>query len=411
MRTLVVTPQCPAPPVKGTTLRNYHLINALADRCEVLVFSMLDRGDDPAAMAALTAKGVRFVTVPAPERTTSARLRDLLLSNQPDLALRLRSPEAHRRFVETLREFRPDIVQFEAVEAAGAVGPIGQAFRAAGVRPHIVYDAHNVETDLQSTIWKTDVRRPRAFAKAAYSFVQSRRLRRYETRLCAASFRVIAVSEEDRTSLRYLGAKNVSVLPNGVDTEHYRPGRKTGEERSPSPFVVFVGTLDFRPNVDAVVWFADNVMPLLRRENSGVRFAIVGRSPSPAVLSLAAEDIEVVGPVVDERPWLARAAAYVVPLRSGGGMRFKVVQAMASGLPVVSTRFGAAGVAVTSEHIVFAESAREFRDGIQHIIRNPAEARRRADAARRLAVDVYDWKHIVPFLDPIFGPAGNRTAV
>jgi glycosyltransferase involved in cell wall biosynthesis len=144
-------------------------------------------------------------------------------------------------------------------------------------------------------------------------------------------------------------------------------------------------------------------MPLLRQGNSGVRFAIVGRSPSAKVASLAADDIDVVGPVVDERPWLAGAAAYVVPLRSGGGMRFKVVQAMASGVPVITTRFGASGVTATCEHVTFAETAGEFAAGIRSVLEDPRDAARRVMAARDLAVCTYDWRRIVPALDAIYG--------
>lgn len=403
MKILVVTPQCPAPPIKGTTLRNYHLIKALADLAEVKVLSVLDPSDDPAATAGLEASGITFVRVDAPVRPIARRLRDLVFSRVPDLALRLRSRAAHELFVATLRDFRPDVVQFEAVEAAGAVGPIGAAFSRAGIRPLIVYDAHNVETSLQETIWKSDFTRPSRLPRAAYSYIQSKKLRRYEGRLIARSAHVLAVSEDDADALRELGASNVTIVPNGVDTDYYRPDAAIAPLTRTRPYVVFVGTLDFRPNIDAVSWFAGEVMPLLRAAGGGIDFVIVGRSPAPPVQRLAADDIDVVGPVIDERPWIAGAAAYVVPLRSGGGMRFKVVQAMASGVPVITTRFGAAGVAATTDHLEFAETAREFADAILLAVSSPDRFAERIAKARRLAVDTYDWKQIVPRLEAIFG--------
>jgi glycosyltransferase involved in cell wall biosynthesis len=107
--------------------------------------------------------------------------------------------------------------------------------------------------------------------------------------------------------------------------------------------------------------------------------------------------------VEDERPWLAGAAAYVIPLRSGGGMRFKVVQAMASGVPVITTRFGASGVAATDEQVTFAETAGDFAAGISSVLEDRAAAERKVAAARDLAVGRYDWRRIVPALDAIYG--------
>lgn len=400
MKILFVTPQRPEPPKKGTTLRNYYLIREAARHHGVRVLA-IRAGDDvaPAPNDDPPPLPVPVDLVPMPERPKLKRLSDLLTSNQPDLALRLRSQEAAATFVDLLRAFRPDAVQFEAVEAAGAVGPLGSAFRQAGVRPAIIYDAHNAEYSLQHTIWRADLRRPRRWPLAAYSIIQWRRLLRYERALCRASRAVIAVSPADAALLTVPGGPVPVVVPNGVDTGYYRFAPRRAET---PPLLVFVGTLDFRPNVDALRWFVAEVMPLLRLQIA-TRFAIVGRSPSPAVQALAADDVQVIGPVPDERPWLERASVYVVPLRMGGGMRFKVVQAMAAGVPVVSTRFGAEGVeAEDGEHLLLADEPAELAAAIVRTLTNPAEAQQRAERSRSLAEQRYDWRAILPALTAIY---------
>ncbi|MFN8534897.1 MAG: glycosyltransferase family 4 protein [Dehalococcoidia bacterium] len=407
MKILFVTPQRPEPPKKGTTLRNYALIRRAARRHQVRVLTVESAPPEPAGE--FEPLGVPIDAVPAPGRPAGRRLADLATGRLPDLAVRLRSPEAHDRFVDLLRTFEPDVVQFEAVEAAGAVAPLGAAFRAAGVRPWIVYDAHNAEFALQETLWRGEALQPRRWPRALYSLIQGRRLRHWEAGLCRAATSTIAVSEGDATLLERLSGIQPVVIPNGVDTDYYRP--TAGPILDPvSPLLLFIGTLDFRPNVDAAVWLVHEILPPLVREIPGARIAIAGRDPAPAVRALAGPNVDVIGPVDDERPLLAQASVCVVPLRSGGGMRFKVVQAMAAGLPVVSTTFGADGVAARhGEHLVLADTPEAFVAAIRRTIGDPAATRRRIERARTLAVQRYDWRAILPALDDLYDRLDVRS--
>jgi glycosyltransferase involved in cell wall biosynthesis len=413
VKILFVTPQPPFPPKKGTTLRNAALIAEAARRHDV---HLLTVGDDarsaplgldsslPEERGAGNERFPRIPTdvVPPPQRTLVRRLGDLVGGSLPDLALRLRSPAAHARFIALLRELRPDIVQFEAVEAAGAVGPLGEAVRAAGVRPRFVYDAHNAEFALQERIWRTEIGDLRRWPLAAYSIVQWRRLRRWEAGLCRVS-EVIAVSEGDAARLAGLAGVCPVVIPNGVDTDVYTPAPSGPVLDSAAPRLLFVGTLDFRPNVDAVRWFAREALPLIVEEYPGARFVVAGRDPVPSVRALAGPHIEVVGPVEDERPLMQAASIYVVPLRSGGGMRFKVVQAMAAGVPVVSTTFGMEGVSARhGEHVLTADTPAAFLEAIRRTLSDPEASRKRVERARALVVERYDWRAILPAIHTLY---------
>jgi hypothetical protein len=158
-------------------------------------------------------------------------------------------------------------------------------------------------------------------------FATDRGLARFETRACLAASRVVAVSTADRRALQEIApAARIEVVPNGVDTDHYAPRPLPP---SPQPALVFTGRMDFRPNADAVLWFCAEIWPRIRAEAPEARFYIVGRDPTPAVIALDGQHgVAVSGAVADDRPWIGQADVYVLPMRFGGGIRFKLLQAL-----------------------------------------------------------------------------------
>jgi glycosyltransferase involved in cell wall biosynthesis len=178
------------------------------------------------------------------------------------------------------------------------------------------------------------------------------------------------------------------VIPTGVDTEYFAPDTASSSE----PRLVFTGSMDWLPNEDAMRFFCHDVLPLIRAEEPRTRLAIVGRTPTPAVRALADEHIEVTGTVADVRPFMRKAAVYVVPLRIGGGTRLKIFEAMAMGQAVVSTTVGAEGLPVVDgEHAVIADGPRAFADAVISLLRDSRRRQALGAAARKLVVDHYDW--------------------
>jgi glycosyltransferase involved in cell wall biosynthesis len=163
--------------------------------------------------------------------------------------------------------------------------------------------------------------------------------------------------------------------------------------------------MDFRPNVDAVLWFAGEVWPRINAERPGARFFIVGRNPSPQVLSLReTPGITVTGTVDDPRPWVASADVYVVPMRMGGGVRLKALQAMSMGCAVVSTSMGADGIDVRhNEHLLLANSASDFSQATLSLLDDPAHRAALGIAARTLVSTRYAWEALLPTLDRLYG--------
>jgi glycosyltransferase involved in cell wall biosynthesis len=278
----------------------------------------------------------------------------------------------------------------------------------------LVFDDHNCEYVLQQRAFETDSRRlgspiaqGRRWVGAAYSYVQWQRLRGYERRACLTADRIVAVSKSDAEALRRLDpGLDPIVVPNGVDMEFYNeaiPSLDAGQGPGESD-LVFTGKMDFRPNVDAVLWFAQEVLPLIRQDASEVRFWVVGMNPHARLASLADDPaVELTGWVEDVRPYIAEAAVYVIPLRIGGGTRLKVLEAMAMGKAIVSTTLGCEGFdLVPDQELVVADAPAEFAAAVLALLRDPERRGRLGRAARRFAGSRYDWRMIVPKLERVY---------
>jgi glycosyltransferase involved in cell wall biosynthesis len=248
--------------------------------------------------------------------------------------------------------------------------------------PPTVLFQHNVEALLAERLAASEPSWPRR----QYMRIQSRKMRRFEAAAGAWFDRVVAVSRFDRETFeRSYGWSHVSQIDTAVDVDEFQP---SGQPRDPAT-IVFVGTLDWRPNEVGLQHFVDRIWPAVRAAHPSAEFHIIGRSPSPAVQRLGAcEGVTVVGPVEDVRPHLDRATLTVVPLLVGSGTRLKIFEAMAMGTPVISTTIGAEGLPVDpGREIVLADDAGDFAAAINQLLSDPARRARLADAARAMVVE------------------------
>jgi polysaccharide biosynthesis protein PslH len=247
---------------------------------------------------------------------------------------------------------------------------------------------HNVE----SAIWWRHARHAGDPLRRFYARLQAARMHDYEGRACREAGQVIAVSRQDAESMeRLYGLSGITVVPTGVDVDTFSPP-------SPSPKVadlVFVGSMDWLPNIDGVSFFLREVLPLIRRRRPGCTVAIVGRSPSRTLAGMAAvhHGVLVTGTVDDVRPYLWGSAVSIVPLRIGGGTRLKIYEAMAAGAPVVSTSVGAEGLEVSSpENIRLADAPKEFAAACVELLQRSDLRSRQAGAARDLVSSRCSWE-------------------
>ncbi len=342
---------------------------------------------------------------PQPPWPVAARLR-ALLTGQPDLSRRLWSPEFAIVLRRALELFAPDIVQIEGLELAVYLPEVQRARPTA----RVIYDAHNAEHIIQRRAWQVDRRRPRRWPAALYSAVQARRLARLEGIVCTQVAAVAAVSPEDAAALHRLAPGiQPAVVANGIDTAAYA-GLSLA---APSPLephdLVFTGKMDYRPNLDAALWFADEILPRIRARQPGARLVLVGQQP-PATLVQRGQQpgVVVTGAVEDTRPYIASAAVYVAPLRMGGGTRFKLLEAMALARPVVSTRLGAEGFAVQDgRDLLLADSAEEIAAACLRLLAEVDLGRQLGLAGRAFVQAHHDWGIIVPRLENVYASVGS----
>jgi glycosyltransferase involved in cell wall biosynthesis len=398
MKLLFLLPSVPTPPDAGAKMRNLGLLRLAAQDHEVDAIAF----GPPAAidgLAPLVRRGA--VVPPPPTRHPVRRALDVARSSLPDMAQRLWSTQ----FLESLHRFlateRYDAVQAEAIEMARYLRALRpRAPEDSG--PCRVYDAHNPEFLLQRRAFDTALARGgvRGAAAAAYSFVQWRRLERFERGAVRASRLALAVSYHDANQLEALapGSARVHVVPNGIDVQRY-PFRLP--DPGDAPNLLFLGKLDYRPNVEALGWLVTEVLPRLFARLPKARLFVVGDSPPVWLVAAGQRDdrIAVTGPVPDERPYLARAAALVLPMRVGGGSRVKALVALASGVPIVSTLVGMEGLeAEMSAHYLCADTADEWTQALAHLLGDTGLRRRLARSGRVLVERRYDWSAIAPSL-------------
>ncbi len=399
MKILLLTPQRPYPPHQGTTLRNFNLIKQLAQRHTICLLTFVEpdqisTDDDDTPLTDLCAW---LETVPAPQRSLTKRVWQMMTTTRPDMGWRLWSPEFAQRLQAVLTRHRFDVVQLEAIEMAPYLPYIEQA----RPRPQIIYDAHNAETVLQKRACLTDLRQPRRWVAAAYSSVQWQRLHYYEADLLPRGDHTIAMSEPDAAALRLLSPNTpLTIVPNGVDWAAYA---QYDGLTMPSD-LLFTGKMDFRPNVDAMLWFGQQVLPLIQARRPQTTLTIVGQRPHKRLEPLRQQSgVTITGFVDSVLPYLAGATVYVAPLRVGGGTRLKLMEAMAMGKAIVSTTVGAEGFPVSDgREVRLADSPAAFAEAVLTLLADETERTRLGRAGQQMAQTAYDWATLIPRLEQVY---------
>ncbi len=407
MQILLLTPALPYPPHQGGALRNFGILSGLhAAGHAVSLLSFADAASETGNTAGtpLPELCAQVETVTAPARTPRQRLRDLLLTRQPDLARRLESAEFREKLRQLLSKTRFELIQFEGLEMAIYLA------LARHMQPtaRLVYDAHNAEFALQGAIASVEREKRARLPAMLYSSIQAQRITRFEQQVCAESDAVIAVSQEDANALRpFRPDRQIHVVANGIFTADYAEPPQQSIELAGAA-LVFTGKMDYRPNVDAVQWFASDILPLIRERCPEARLYVVGQKPHASLQTLSVDDsVEVTGWVEKVQPFLHAAQVYVAPLRMGSGTRLKILEAMAAGCAVVATSAAVAGLdAETRQALVIADSETAFADATVRLLETP-EIRRTLGQKAQLAVRRhYDWSALMPSLLEIYRGIG-----
>ncbi len=397
MHAVVVDGDVSYPPSSGKRLRTLHLMLRLARRHRLTYIARAQGGAAEArqAVAFLGDHGIEPILVedPLPRKTGPgfyARLAGNLLSSLPYSAASHRS----RRMREAVRSYAAwhsvDLWQFEWTPYVAALPADPTARR--------LLIAHNVD----SLIWQRYHENESHPLKRFYIRQQWRKFERFERRVFAEVDRVVAVSPEDAALVRrQFGVERVDVVDNGIDRPFFEGVRGGGKPET----ILFLGSLDWRPNLDAVRLLLDDIFPAVRRAEPSARLCIVGRNaPDWLTRRVAAMDnVELHADVADVRPYLADSGVLAVPLRIGGGSRLKILEALACGLPVVSTRIGAEGLSLRpGEDLVVVEDEAGMAAALIECLRDPAEARAKARQGRQVVHERYDWDVLAGKLEEVW---------
>ena len=405
MRILWLKTELLHPIDKGGKIRTYFTLRELRRHHHVTYLTLDDGAADPDAVARAGEYCHELVVVPhAPSKKFSLKfyleLAGNLLSPLPYAVARYRSPEMEARIRDATAGDRFDLV------ICDFLAPDVNVPRPLPV-PTVLFQ-HNVE----AMIWKRHADVQRGVLKRPFFRGQWKKMVRYERDACRRYDEVIAVSDDDRDAMRAdYGLEAITAVPTGVDTEFFTPSEAV--ERIASN-VVFVGSMDWLPNEDAMTWFADEIWPRVRSAVPDATLSVVGRRPGPAVRALAERGlgIQVTGRVDDVRPYLERAAVAVVPLRIGGGTRLKIYEAMAMARPTVSTTIGAEGLPLhDGEELHLADDAATFADRVVALLRDPKAAAAMGDRAQRRVRRDFSWESAVrPFIEVCERAAGKDGA-
>ncbi len=367
----------------GGDIRSFHILKHLSSRHDVTFLSYYDGREDKEYAAELgahfassialhTGKGATFVS-----RASDYMRR--LPSSAPYAVSRFASPLVKEKIVALLKTHPGgfDVVVADFLDAAINLPNDLNV-------PTVLFQ-HNVESE----IWRRHAATEANPAKRLIYKIEFKKMLQYEQTAIRKFQHVIAVSEHDRNLMRsWVGRSPITVVPTGVDVQQYRPGP---ENHEPGPVVMFVGAMDWEPNIDAVEFFCREIWSSVVAKVPGARFCIVGRNPDHRVQKLASSSVEITGRVDSVADYLRTAAVVIVPLRIGGGTRLKIYEAMAAGKAVVSTTVGAEGLDVTlGRDILVADSPGDFGDAVISLLKD-RDLRRRYQRAASETAGKYDW--------------------
>lgn len=393
MRVLLLTQVLPYPPDSGPKIKTYYVLKYLAEQHEVTLVSFVRDTDKPEYIAHLQELCHKVITVPI----TRSKLRDLfflgksLLTGQPWMMLRDERPEMRAALAELAATTPFDVVHADQLNMGQYALPFTKSRK--------VLDLHNALWVLYKRLAETQP----LTSPLKYILLRDwRLLKQYEGQMCRTFDAVTAVSDEDKAALQTAGARDgIMVIPIAVDTSE-----QSQVERQPAgPHIIHIGTMYWAPNIDGITWFLDEIYPLIKERVPDVRCTLIGARPPASIVERGEQDpsLTVTGYVEDPLPYFQDASMMVVPLRAGGGMRVKILNALAQGIPMVSTTVGCEGIAVTDdEDILVADTPQHFADACVRLVTDTELNARITTNGRHTVENTYDYRQACRPLDAIY---------
>ena len=401
MKVLVLDEEFPYPTNNGKRTRSFNLYRRLAVRYRIRYVGYGQK--DSLAADALRAIDIEPVPVSGripPKQGPAFYMRLLanLASPLPYIVTSHYSRPYRDAVLANVTEFQPNLILCEWTPYAIYVKNLLSVKK--------MVSTHNIEADIWQRYYETETNLLRRY----YIHEQWRKVERFERAALSWMDGATAVSDLDAIRLSKVCPElRMAVIQNGVDLDYF--------QTLPMPVqachVVFTGSMDWRPNQDAARYFIREILPLLRQTRPDLECTFVGRSPPADIQRLAeVRGVHITGTVDDVRPYVERAAVYVVPLRIGGGSRLKILEALAMGRAVVSTTVGAEGLDVVhDQHVVLADDPRSFAQSVLQLLDNPERRRELANEGRRLVQRCYGWDALAERLEGFIHEVAGEKAI
>jgi len=389
-KVLFLAHRYPYPPNKGDKIRAFHIAEHLRQAHDVSLGFVTTPGDDPPDLKWLASfRSHHGGQVRRMERFTRAGMA--IVTGSP-LSVATFRDDRLKSWVETIvRKERPDVIYV----FSSAMAQYVPATLPAGTRLLLDF------VDVDSEKWR-QYAETQSHVRRWFFALEARRLRAFDRAQAARAQASIFVSENEKRMFDRLSPETASThvaIANGVDLAFYDPARVAGEPKADT--IVFVGMMDYWPNIDAVTWFAKDILPLVQAKHRSAKFQIVGARPRAAVVALRERNgVEVTGAIADVRPYVAAAAVVVAPLRIARGIQNKVLEGMAMARPVVTTPAALEGIdAVAGRDVLVGETPTAFAAHVSSVLDGRAQTL--GAAARSFVAAHFDWQKNLRKLDAL----------
>lgn len=397
MNVLLMSPWLPWPAHDGARIRILETLRFLSRRHSVTLITSVRRIEEVEQTAALKCFCENIVTTVLSDGTgpVLSRLSKGLLSRRPLIQSFYYDADVAEHVRELTSRVAFDVIQVEFPFLTPYLNAVAPHYGAKKILSMHNIESLRFEREIQLSQWG----KRRLVLLGDYFF-----FRAWEKKALRQFDGIITVSDLERRWVeRHAPRATVQLVPNGVDTEYFSPASSVASDGY--PYVVFTGAMDYPPNIDAACWFCNEILPVLQRKIPSLSFMIVGRNPVPQILELRNRNgVQVTGTVADIRSYVAGALALVVPLRSGGGTRLKILEAMAMERPVISTSVGAEGLEIIpGTDILIADDVEQFVTHVEFLVQSSETAKNIGKAGRRLVVEKYDWRECLSGLERLYG--------
>jgi sugar transferase (PEP-CTERM/EpsH1 system associated) len=397
MRIFFIGQRVPFPPDRGDKITTYNEIRHLSTKHEVHVFCLADGRRDLDNIPGLRRYAKSVTAVPVVGWASKLRALDAMLAGKPLSVAAFNEAKLHDAVTRKFSELQPDLIIVYSCNVAQYAEHFPQV-------PRIMQFA-----ELDSSRWGQFARRSRLPMRWVYA-LEERRFFAYERHIARSfSHALVCTAAEQRDFERLIPGAPVSLVGNGVDLDYFR---STGVAKR-SGSIVFTGVMDYFPNIDAVVWFCDEVLPIVQQQIPGAGLTICGSRPAAAVRRLAKRrGVTVTGRVPDTRPYMDEAELFIAPMRMARGIQNKLLEALAMGLPCVASQTAARGTVVQDgEGILAADDPEVFAEHVVRLLRDGAFRAAMASKARATAEANYRWEAQLTRLDQVIASVSPRPGL